>query len=96
MLGGLTLAILLVGVIYMTLLRGLMQLRTGPRLLPTSLLHKVSPVADGAVVVVVRSTREAPLERPVLWAIYPLGYLIYALVARPHRRPLSLSVHRRG
>src|SRR5690349_11207704 len=43
-LGGLTLAILLVGIVYMTLLRGLIEL-SGGALLADTLLHKVSPIA---------------------------------------------------
>ena len=42
-LGGLTLAILLVGVVYMTLLQGLVLL-SGQALLADALLHKVAPV----------------------------------------------------
>ncbi len=43
-LGGATISILLVGIVYMTLLRGLVEL-SGGALLADTLLHKVSPVA---------------------------------------------------
>ena len=79
LLGGLTLAILLVGIVYMTLLRGLVEL-SGGALLADTLLHKVSPVA--ATLWWLLFAPRARLKRgdPIVWALYPLAYFAYALV----------------
>ena len=54
LLGGVTLAILLVGVVYATLLQGLHQLQGGA-LVADVLLHKASPVVAYAMVAPVRA-----------------------------------------
>ena len=76
--GGTTLSILLVGVIYGLLLRGLQEL-SGGSLLANTLLHVVTPILVPlfwlAFVGKGRLTRRDPLQ----WAIYPLAYLIYIL-----------------
>jgi hypothetical protein len=77
-LGGLTLALLLVGVIYMTLLRGLMHLN-GPALIADTLFHKVSPVLMALWWLLFAPRAKLRWSAPILWAIYPLGYLIYVL-----------------
>lgn len=78
LLGGTTLAILLVGVVYATLLRGLIEL-SGGAILADMLLHKISPI-----VMVLWWLLFAPRARlrgsaPLWWSIYPLTYLAYAL-----------------
>ncbi|MEO8547234.1 MAG: Pr6Pr family membrane protein [Sphingomicrobium sp.] len=77
-LGGATLAILLVGIIYMTLLRGMLEL-SGGVLLADTLLHKVTPLLVSAWWLVFAPKGELRWRDPLLWALYPLAYLIYAL-----------------
>jgi hypothetical protein len=79
LLGGITLAILLVGVVYMTLLRGLIEL-SGGALLADTLLHKVSPVAMSLWWLFFAPRARLKRSDPVWWAAYPLAYFIYAIV----------------
>ena len=77
--GGVTLAMVLVGMVYMTLLHGLVEL-SGGALLADTLLHKVTPVA--ALLWWLAFARKGGLGwgAPVAWALYPLAYFLYALV----------------
>lgn len=76
--GGITLAILLVGIIDATLLRGMPQL-TGAANLADILLHKVTPLAVPVWwLAFAPKGRLAPRD-PMLWALYPLAYFTYAL-----------------
>ncbi|QIK97302.1 hypothetical protein G7076_12170 [Sphingomonas sp. HDW15A] len=77
-LGGLTLAILLVGVVYMTLLRGLLEL-SGGALLADTLLHKATPVLVTFWWLAFADKGSLKWRDPLFWAIYPLIYLPYAL-----------------
>jgi hypothetical protein len=81
-LGGITLAILLVGVVYATLLHGLLEL-SGGALVADILLHKVSPVAMGLWWLFFAPKKALKWNAPVQWAAYPLVYFAYAL-ARGH------------
>jgi hypothetical protein len=78
MIGGVVLAIMLVGVTYMLLLRGLLDLSGGARLADT-LLHKVTPVI--VPLWWIAFARKGALRQydPLLWAVYPALYLPYAL-----------------
>ena len=78
-LGGITLSILLVGVVYTTLLRGLVEL-SGGALLADLLLHKVSPVAMALWWLLFAPKKALNFGAPIRWAIYPLAYFAYALV----------------
>ncbi|SER36013.1 Pr6Pr family membrane protein [Sphingobium sp. YR768] len=77
--GGTVLAILLVGIIYGLLLRGLLSL-SGGALLADTLLHKVTPLL--APLWWIGFARKAQLSRrdPWIWAIFPAAYLPYALL----------------
>ncbi|MBH1997737.1 MAG: Pr6Pr family membrane protein [Sphingomonadaceae bacterium] len=79
LIAGVTLAILLVGIVYGLLLRGLLDL-SGGALLADTLLHKVTPVM--APLWWIAFAPKGRLDRtcPWLWAIFPLAYLPYALV----------------
>jgi hypothetical protein len=79
LLGGITLAILLVGVVYMTLLRGLLEL-SGGALLADTLLHKVSPVAMTLWWLLFAPRAKLKKSDPIWWAAYPLAYFVYASV----------------
>ena len=78
-LGGVTLAILLVGVVYMTLLRGLLDL-SGGALLADTLLHKVTPLLVPAWWLLFAAKGRLQWRDPALWALFPLAYFPYALV----------------
>jgi hypothetical protein len=78
LIGGTMLAILLVGAVYMLLLRGLAELSGGAALADT-ILHKVVPVAAAAFWLAFVPKGGLRWEDPLLWALYPLAYLLYAL-----------------
>lgn len=77
--GGVTIAILLVGVVYATLLAGLLHLSGGAKVADL-LLHRVTPVIVPLFWLI--ATRHGRLTHrdPVLWAAAPLAYWVYALV----------------
>lgn len=77
--GGATIAILLVGIVYMTLLRGLLEL-SGGALLADTLLHKVTPVLAAIWWVGWAPKGKLSWVDPLYWAAYPALYLAYALV----------------
>ena len=78
LLGGVTLAILLVGVVYATLLQGLHQLQGGA-LVADVLLHKVSPVVASLWWLLFAPRGRLRPSAPIWWAAYPLAYFLYAL-----------------
>lgn len=78
-LGGLTLAILLVGTVYALLLAGLHELR-GPALVADILLHKVSPVLMALWWLLFAPRAKLKWSAPLWWGIYPVAYFAYALV----------------
>ena len=78
LLGGVTLAILLVGIVYWTLLQGLHVL-TGPGRVADFLLHKVSPVATALWWLLFAPRAKLRWNAPLWWIAYPLAYLAYAL-----------------
>lgn len=78
LLGGLTLALLLVGVVYALLLSGLHELR-GASLLADLLLHKASPVLMALWWLLFAPRAKLRWNAPVWWSLYPLLYFAYAL-----------------
>ena len=78
-LGGLTLAILLVGIVYGTLLRGLHPL-SGLPLIANYLLHDVSPTAMAAYWLLFVPRGRLRWIAPWYWVLFPGAYLIYALI----------------
>jgi hypothetical protein len=76
---GAMLAILLVGVIYGLLLRNLVELSGGAKLADL-LLHHVTPIL--APLLWLAYAPKGRLRRwdPLIWAIFPLAYFVYALV----------------
>jgi len=77
-LGGLTLAILLVGVIYWLLLHGLHPLN-GSALVANVLLHDVSPAVMALWWLFFARRAKLRWSAPLWWATYPVAYLIYVL-----------------
>jgi hypothetical protein len=78
-LGGLTLAILFVGLVYATLLHGLFPLR-GLGLIADILLHYVTPLAMGVYWLAFAPKIGLGWRDPLLWCAYPLVYLFYVVV----------------
>lgn len=77
-LGGIMLAILLVGIVYATLLQGLHVLR-GPALVADVLLHRVSPVAMALWWLLFAPRAKLKWNAALWWALYPIAYFAYAL-----------------
>jgi hypothetical protein len=88
LLGGTTLYILLVGVIYNLLLHGLQEL-SGGSAIANILLHMVTPILVPIFWLIFAKKGELTRRDPLLWAIYPLAYLFYALIRGEvtHRYP---------
>lgn len=76
---GTMLAILLVGIIYGLLLHGTMEL-SGGSVLANALLHMVTPIIVPLFWICFVPKGSLTWRHPLLWAIYPLAYLVYALV----------------
>jgi hypothetical protein len=77
-LGGLTLAILLVGIVYRTLLAGLHPLEGLP-LIANYLLHDVSPIAMAAYWLLFVPGGRLKWSAPWLWSLFPFVYFLYAI-----------------
>lgn len=77
-LGGVTLAILLVGIVYALLLNGLLSL-SGGALLADTLLHKVTPAIVPVWWLAFAPKGGLRPHQPLLWALLPLVYFGYAL-----------------
>ena len=77
-LGGLTVAILLVGAVYAVLLAGLHELR-GAALIANFLLHKASPVLMALWWLLFAPRAKLRWSAPLWWSAYPLAYFIYVL-----------------
>jgi hypothetical protein len=78
LLGGTLLSILLVGIVYALLLRGLRELTAGSEL-ANILLHQATPLMTAAFWLVFVGKGVLRWRDPLLWALYPLGYFLYAL-----------------
>ena len=78
-LGGLTLAIVLVGAVYGLLLRGLVEL-SGGAILADTLLHKIVPVLVPLYWLAFAPKGDLRWRHAFAWSLYPLAYFAYALV----------------
>jgi len=76
--GGVTLAILLVGVVFALLLNGLVELSSGA-LLADVLMHRVTPLLVPLWWLAFAAKGGLGRRGPFLWMLYPLGYFAYAL-----------------
>jgi hypothetical protein len=79
LLGGATLSILLVGIVYGLLLRGLLEL-SGGALRADTLLHKVTPILLPLWWLIFAPKGRLDGIAPWIWSLFPLAYLPYALV----------------
>ena len=77
-LGGLTLAILLVGTVYALLLQDLYHLSCAA-LIADILLHNVSPIAMAVYWLLFAPRARLKWSAPLWWCLYPILYLAYAL-----------------
>lgn len=78
LLGGTTLAILLVGIVYGLLLRGLVEL-SGGAVLADVLLHQATPVLVPLYWLAFAARGRLTPRDPWLWTLLPLAYFLYAL-----------------
>lgn len=78
-LAGTSMCILLVGLVYHFLLRGLRELSGGSAIADT-LLHQITPVCVPLFWLLFLPRGRLRWSDPCKWAIYPLAYLVYALV----------------
>ena len=78
LLGGLALAMLLVGIVYAVLLAKLYHL-TGLALAADILMHKVAPVAVTLYWLAFAPHRRLRWTAPLWWSLYPIAYFAYAL-----------------
>lgn len=76
--GGATLAIILVGAVYHALLRGLLDL-SGGAALADFLLHTVTPIIVPIWWIAFAPRGGLDQRDPLKWAIFPLGYFGYGL-----------------
>ena len=79
MLSGVTAAIILVGIVYHVALARLWS-PAGAQWWADALLHSVTPVAATLFWLVCVPKASLRWTDPLLWALYPLAYLVYALI----------------
>ena len=79
LLAGLTLAIIFVGIIYATLLHGLVAL-SGLALVANVLLHYVVPIAMAVYWLAFAPKIGLAWRDAALWCVYPLAYLFYVVL----------------
>jgi len=79
LLGGTTIAIILVGVVNYLLLRGLVELSGGAKL-ADAITHYVMPITVPIFWLTLVPKGQLSRRYPLRWAAYPVTYLVYALV----------------
>lgn len=79
LLAGTVSAMILVGVVYALLLQGLRTM-TGATALANFLLHVLTPAMVGIFWLLMARKGALSWRDPLFWALYPSGYLLYALV----------------
>ena len=75
---GTVLSIVLVGAVYALLLRGALEMSGGSALVDR-LLHDVTPVCAPLLWIFFVRKGRLTWRDPLLWAIYPLAYLVYGI-----------------
>ena len=78
LLGGLTMSMVFVGLVYVVFLRGLLELSGGAKL-AKFLLHYASPVLVLLFWLIFAPKGNQRNSDPLLWVIYPLAYGVYAV-----------------
>ena len=78
LLGGITLAMLLVGIVYALLLQHLYTM-TGTAKIADVVLHKITPLLMALWWLLFAPRRKLRWNAPLWWTAYPLGYFVYAV-----------------
>lgn len=78
LLGGITLSILLVGIVYSLLLAGTVTL-TGGAIFANVMMHYATPILTPIFWLVCAPKGRLRTRDPLIWSVYPLAYLTYAL-----------------
>lgn len=78
MIGGVTISMLLVGVVYNTVLSGTIELSGGAKL-ADFLNHRVTPAAVSMFWLFVADKRQLSWKAPLQWAALPVLYFVYGL-----------------
>lgn len=79
LIGGVTMAILLVAIVYAVLLAGLHPLH-GRVLVANRILHRASPAGTVIFWLFFTPHRRLRWSAPLWWGVFPLGYFAYAVV----------------
>jgi hypothetical protein len=79
LMGATVLSIVLVGVVYAVLLSGETQL-SGGSLIADILLHRITPILVPLFWLGLVQKGQLKPRDPLIWALYPLGYFLYALI----------------
>ena len=79
LLGGATLSIVLVGVIYSLLLAGTIVLTGGDKI-ANVFMHYAVPILTPIFWLIYAPKGGLQAQSPLIWSVYPLAYLAYALV----------------
>lgn len=77
-LGGVTIAMLLVGVVYNALLRGMIELSGGAKIADL-INHSISPLLVGLYWLLVAKKGKLDWNDSARWALLPLAYFIYGI-----------------
>jgi hypothetical protein len=80
LLGGVTLAILLVGIVFSLLLSGVVVLRGADERLSNFLMHYATPILTPLFWLGYAPKGALSRRDPLIWAVYPLSYLAYVLL----------------
>ena len=78
LLGGLTMSMVFVGIMYVLFLRGLIELSGGAKLADV-ILHYIDPVSVFLFWLIFAPKGDLRQSNPLVWVIYPLAYGVYAL-----------------
>ena len=87
-LGGLTITMMLVGIVYALLLQGLFH-QTGAALFADHVMHKFSPIAMPLFWLFLVPHGRLKWSAPLWWSLLPITYFVYAIIRGliTHRYP---------
>ena len=77
--GGITITMLLVGIVYNTMLTGMIELSGGAKL-ADFLNHTITPITVSAFWLFLAGKGRLGFGAPIRWASVPLGYFVYGLI----------------
>ena len=79
MIGGLTITMMLVGIVYALLLEKTFH-DTGPALFASHMMHRVSPIAITLFWIFLVPHGRLKWGAPLKWSLLPIAYFIYAII----------------